>query len=72
MLFTLHVKFAIFLQNGRMSRFLKGLETRDFFLMLASRVTNLDRVDDNPICLGLPWDENSEHLKKFRQVPYSI
>ena len=50
------------------SRFLRGLEKREFFLMLASRVTNWDKIDGNPFCLHLPWSENNVYLKKFRQV----
>ena len=36
--------------------------------MLASSITNWDRVDGNPICLSVPWEENNDYLKKFRQV----
>ncbi|CAB4005650.1 cryptochrome-1 isoform X2, partial [Paramuricea clavata] len=49
------------------SGFLKGLETRDFFIMLASRIRNWDRINGNPVCLDIPWEENSEYLKQFRQ-----
>lgn len=46
----------------------KGLVMREFFFMLASRISNWDRVEGNSLCLQIPWDKNDDHLSRFKQV----
>lgn len=40
---------------------------REFFFTVAANNPNFDQMDENPVCLQIPWTANPEWLKKWEQ-----
>lgn len=40
---------------------------REFFFTVAANNPNFDKMDENPVCLQIPWTGNPENLKKWEQ-----
>ncbi|XP_038156594.1 cryptochrome-2 [Cyprinodon tularosa] len=40
---------------------------REFFYTLATNNPNFDRMEGNPICVQIPWDQNPEALAKWAE-----
>lgn len=41
---------------------------REFFYTVAMHNPNFDRMQGNPICVQIPWDQNPEALGKWAEV----
>lgn len=45
---------------------------REFFYCAATKNSNFDKMEQNPICLQIPWQRNPAALAKWANVSYSI
>ena len=41
---------------------------REYFYTMAVNNMNYDKMENNPICLNIPWYENAEHEEKWTKV----
>lgn len=46
----------------------KKLLWREFFFVVGSQVSDLHEMISNPVSLQIPWEEDPEHLEKWKQV----
>ena len=44
----------------------KNLLLREFAYLVGSSYPKFDLMEDNPLCIQLPWDKNPEYLERFR------
>lgn len=44
----------------------RQLVWREFFFTLGSKNPNLDKVEANPMCVKIPWDEDKEALSRWK------
>ena len=45
---------------------------REFFYTMSAQNANYGKIQDNPICLPIPWYDNPEHERKVEMVSISI
>lgn len=45
----------------------KNLLLREFSYLVGSSAPKFDQMEGNPMCIQLPWDENKEFLKAWRE-----
>lgn len=41
---------------------------REFFYCVATKNSNFDRMENNPICVQIPWQKNPDALVKWAMV----
>ena len=48
--------------------FHEPLLLREFFFLMASNNPGLHKMDNNPLSIQFPWEENAEGLQRWKQV----
>ena len=50
--------------------FYKSLLLREFFFLMAASNPGLHKMENNPLCVQFPWEENAEGLERWKQVGF--
>ena len=50
--------------------FYQPLLLREFFLLMAASNPGLHKMENNPLSVQFPWEENAEGLERWKQVRF--
>ena len=50
--------------------FYQSLLLREFFFLMAANNPNLHKMENNPLSVQFPWEENAEGLERWKQVRF--
>ena len=50
--------------------FYRSLLLREFFFLMAASNPGLHKMENNPLSVQFPWEENAEGLERWKQVGF--
>ena len=50
--------------------FYQSLLLREFFFLMAASNPGLHKMENNPLSVQFPWEENAEGLERWKQVRF--
>ena len=51
--------------------FFQSLLLREFFFLMAASNPGLHKMENNPLSVQFPWEENAEGLERWKQVRFT-